>query len=105
MDSAQGVMAGKCAREMSPTTSSPVASKRPCMATKDNEQETLPYTEKHAQEVLVQAKVIADKVYKLMIDLLTIQVFNLTKALKDHHKVSKAQIKILSKPLLNRMIT
>ena len=80
---------GKC---LQPALS-PVASKRPCVATKDKEQEILLNTEKHAQEVLAQAKLIADKVYRPMIDLLTTQVFNLAKAIEDHHKASKAQIK------------
>jgi hypothetical protein len=90
MGVAQGEKAGKRVREMSPTASSPVASKRPRVA---KEQEALLDTEKHAQEVLAQAKVVADQVYRPMIDQLTVQVFNLTKALEDHRKASKAQIK------------
>jgi len=87
MGVAQGEGAGKRVREMSPTASPPVVSKRPRVA------ETLLNTEKHAQEVLAQAKVVADEVYRPMIDQLTIQVFNLTRALEDHCKASEAQIK------------
>ena len=60
MGVAQGEGAGKRVREMSPTASPPVASKRPRVTTKDKEQEALLNTEKHAQEVLAQAKVVAD---------------------------------------------
>ncbi len=47
--------------------------------------------------MLAQAKVIADQVYRPMIDQLTVQVFNLTKALEDHCKASEAQIKDIVK--------
>jgi hypothetical protein len=68
MGVAQGEGTGKRVREMSPTASPPVVSKRPRVATKDKGQEALLNTEQHAQEVLAQAKVVADEVYRLMIN-------------------------------------